>query len=1398
MTAAASAHLPAPSFEPKIQVKKRSGKIVDYQPQKITQVVKLCLVNGCAWRVDDVETTRFAEQISNKVNAIVGRMDGTVSVETIQDLVTLSLEVENPDIAQAFRTYREEHRKLRLDTNGLFAKRVAFKPFEYPQFSEFKDAIRHSYWVHTEWNFLADIHDFNSSLEPAERNAIKNALLAISQIEIAVKRFWSDIGKRFPKPEIEQVGVTFGESEVRHADAYSHLLQILGLDTDFDNVLSVPAIHRRVNYLDRSLKAEDTEDKDFSLKVALFSMFIENCSLFSQFAVIKSFAKHRSMLKDVDNVVQATQREETLHAMFGAALINEIKKERPEWFGDDFWSQLRSAARDAYEAEAEIIDWIFEQGELPFLSSATLKEFVKHRINESFEMIDGGKAVFDINRDLLQPLDWFNQELKLDVSIDFFHTKSTAYSKHTQSYKGRDLIRDVEEPVACATAGLSPDIDLDEARHRPRYWWLNDPSRAMLESGVLLEGVTPEMRIKQIADHASNLLDDETFSARFMRYMSMGFYSLASPIWANFGLDRGLPISCFGSHVEDSIQGITSTLSETTIMSKYGGGTSGFFGEVRPRGSSIKNNGKSHGSVNFMQQFDTMIKVVSQGSTRRGQFAAYLDADHADFDEFMRIRSDGNPIQDLSFGACFSDEFMTRLLAEEEAARNDISTPTPTLDRWGSVLEKRSKIGTPYMFWTDNANRQAPKWYRDAGMKINHSNLCVTGDQLAVTSTGLRRVRDLAASGGPLILFDGESPVKATPMQLIRKDADVVKVRLASGREHRVTPDHKVKTDKGMVRADRLQPGDRVAYQLCEGMFGRQHEPDRAFLLGLYHGDGTQSEKDGTTTTMIDLWEHDFDLVPEVESAMGRLYAEHGFDEYEVAVPGRGTHTRSRTAPCFSDCVVADSGVSKKRLGSAKLKSLGFDKVSGIPDWILQGTKDTQVQYLRGRYYADGTVTIGDSKGCPLQLGLCSTDKDTLQTLQIMLGNLGVKASIYVQADEGMKTLPDGRGGNKEYWCQKTWRLCISNKPDALKFNRLTGFLDRKGVNLEDRDYRDNTRKFDCVVDVLPDGVEDVFCTTVHTDEHVWTCNGIITSNCTEIMLPNGADESFVCDLSSLNLHLWPEIVEEGVEVVVYTLIQMLDAVMTEFINKASKIPHMEKAVRFATRHRALGMGVLGWHSYFQRHRIAIDTPLAHAHNRKVFADIEKAAVKATEHLAKRYGEPDVMKGTGRRNSTLMAIAPTKSSSFILGQTSEGIEPWRQNVVVKKTQKGTFTVHNPELERVLEEYGKNTEAVWNNIIDDNGSVQNLEFLSENDKAVFRTFVELPQMELITHAAERQQYIDQGQSLNLMIDPTVPAKEISDLYIKAWQYGIKSLYYQYSVNAAHQLQQKLTTCTSCEG
>lgn len=321
---------------------------------------------------------------------------------------------------------------------GIFDKRVEFKPFEYPSIMEFKDAIRHSYWLHTEWNFASDIHDF-TTLNEVEKNAVKNTLLAISQIEISVKKFWTELGNRFPKAEFDQIGVTFGESEVRHADAYSHLLEILGLNNDFALLLQNPVIQGRVDYLTKYLRgAADNSNENYTLSLTLFSIFIENVSLFSQFVIIKSFNKYKNILKDVDNVVQATQKEEQIHAMFGVTLIQYIKEEFPDWFNDEFYAKLKRACKKAYEAEMRIIEWIFEKGELDFLSKATLNEFIKSRFNESLEMI-GTEGIFEVDNDILSELSWFDEELHSDTNTDFFHKKPVTYSKKSQSITAGDL-----------------------------------------------------------------------------------------------------------------------------------------------------------------------------------------------------------------------------------------------------------------------------------------------------------------------------------------------------------------------------------------------------------------------------------------------------------------------------------------------------------------------------------------------------------------------------------------------------------------------------------------------------------------------------------------------------------------------------------------------------------------------------------------------------------------------------------------------------------------------------------------------------------------------------------------------------------------------------------------------
>ncbi len=327
--------------------------------------------------------------------------------------------------------------------SNVFEKRLALKPFEYPEAEGFKLSIQNSYWLIGKFGkFESDKQDFHTKLTKEEKNAVKNSLLAISQIEVSVKKFWGKLGDRFPKPEFDQVGAVFAESEVRHADAYSKLLEVLGLQQEFDAVLEIAAIQGRVEYLTKYLSnASDNNNEKYTLTLALFALFVENVSLFSQFVVIKSLNKYKNVLKDVDNVVQATQQEEQVHADFGMYLINKIKTENPDWFDEEFYQKIYRACKKAYLAEEEIIDWIFEAGELEFLTKDLVKEFIKDRFNRSVIGI-GGDPVFEVNEEMLNGLQWFEEELNAQTATDFFNKKPTTYSKGLQSFKEDDLFDD--------------------------------------------------------------------------------------------------------------------------------------------------------------------------------------------------------------------------------------------------------------------------------------------------------------------------------------------------------------------------------------------------------------------------------------------------------------------------------------------------------------------------------------------------------------------------------------------------------------------------------------------------------------------------------------------------------------------------------------------------------------------------------------------------------------------------------------------------------------------------------------------------------------------------------------------------------------------------------------------
>ena len=547
------------------------------------------------------------------------------------------------------------------------------------------------------------------------------------------------------------------------------------------------------------------------------------------------------------------------------------------------------------------------------------------------------------------------------------------------------------------------------------FEWLNEESRRFLSRGYLLEGQTAEGRIRQIAEKAQEYLGIEGYADKFYNYMGKGYFSLSSPVWANYGIDRGLPVSCFGSYIEDTMESILYSHAENGMLMKNGGGTSGYFGNVRPRGAKINNSGESNGSVHFMQLFDTLANVVSQGNVRRGYFSAYLPIEHPDADEFLDIGTEGNPIQGLTTGITVTSEFINRVVNGDKPARK----------LWAKVLKRRSEVGYPYIMFADNVNNNKPKVYKDKDMTIHASNMC------------------------------------------------------------------------------------------------------------------------------------------------------------------------------------------------------------------------------------------------------------------------------------------------------------------------------------------------------------------------------------SEIALPSSPDETFTCVLSSINLLHWDEIKETDA---VETLTMFLDTVVTEFIKKTEGKKYYERAHNFAKRHRALGLGVLGWHSFLQSHLFSFEGRDAATKNLEISKIIREKTYATSVRLAQMFGEPEVLKGYGRRNTTLMAIAPTKSSSTILGQVSQSIEPEFSNYYVKDLSKTKMTVKNPYLKKHLQSIGKDTPEVWESIRLADGSVQHLTFLDKDVKMVFKTFAEISPYTIIDQASVRQEYLDQAQSLNLMIPPDMEVREINALYMYAHGMGLKSLYYQYSMSQAQALSRKkamIEDCAACE-
>jgi ribonucleoside-diphosphate reductase beta chain len=420
-----------------LQVRKRNGTIVEFDVYRIQKAIEKAF-DAC--RSDGADIHDIVTDIYHSLQLIQYNHgeEKMLTVEHIQDEVEKNLIKFNKyEVAKAYILYREKRSAMRK--NDIFRKRTNLRPYEYPELYEYVSAIRHSYWIHTEFNYTPDVQDFKVNINDAERHAITHTMLAIAQIEVAVKSFWGDIYKKMPKPEIASVWFTFAESEVRHMDAYAHLLEILGLNEEFAKIQHMPVLMERVKYLEWALATAKSDDnREYALSILLFSLFIEHVSLFSQFLIMMSFNKHKNLFKGISNAVEATSKEEQIHGLFGIEIINIIRKEHPEWFDKDLEERIYDACQSALVWESQVLDRIFEQWELSFLPKEVIVEFIKNRLNNSLTSI-GLKKLFDVNDTLLIQTERFDDEIVATKHGDFFNKRSINYNKRSQSITADDL-----------------------------------------------------------------------------------------------------------------------------------------------------------------------------------------------------------------------------------------------------------------------------------------------------------------------------------------------------------------------------------------------------------------------------------------------------------------------------------------------------------------------------------------------------------------------------------------------------------------------------------------------------------------------------------------------------------------------------------------------------------------------------------------------------------------------------------------------------------------------------------------------------------------------------------------------------------------------------------------------
>ena len=860
----------------------------------------------------------------------------------------------------------------------------------------------------------------------------------------------------------------------------------------------------------------------------------------------------------------------------------------------------------------------------------------------------------------------------------------------------------------------------------------------------------------------------KSYEEVFFNVVWDGYAVPSTPLKSNAGLpSRGLTVSCCGQHMENNLASKAFVRGELEVLIKNSHGCSLSVSDWLSEGTVYDSDGNiSDGIIPVIDELQDSTQAVSQ-NIRRGQTLLAVNVLHCDFDRVankLYAESDS-----LNISWLITDEFVGLLKnGDKEAVR-----------KFGRILQIRMRSGKGYLTFIDKMNRNKAQVFKDNNLKVQASNLCVVGSERVPSNRGMYTAKQLYEQGGELALFDNSKVVKSSAMKLVEKGADVYKITLENGMEHTVTGYHKVKSGKNMVSCEDLVVGDKVSFQTNEGLFGSVHKPEEAFLLGQYQADGTQNNG----RIMFCLWEDSFDLVSEIEESISKIYANNNLNYSSKT-------NRSYPTPTFGDSWVGESSsksgrkVAKKMLSTNRITEVIEGFVKGVvPEWIWLADKETQWQYIRGLFFADGTVNVAeDCVGQPIYLSITSTNEGFLKDLQKILANLGTNFSIFTSYEEGFRKMPDGKGGYKDYWCKKAYRMVCGSKNDALLFNKNTGFLDRKGVVVEDRKYRDNTKKSSKVKSVTYEGKQDVYCVTVDSKEHLWVCNGVITSNCNEVNLPANEDYSFTCVIINANLAVYDNFPEH----LFHILHIMQDCNVSNYISEIEKKTglnalFLSKVLKFTKDFRAVGTGVCGFHSYLMKKRIVFGSMESMLVNEQIFKRMKEEITDTSKWLASVLGEPPMMKGTGLRNATTMMMPPTKSSAELAKDSpTESINPETALIRVKETVGGDIFRINTELLKVMKELGQYNKENVAFIAENKGSVQKCDWMPQELKDVFRNAFEIPMEAHLDLCSQRQKHIDQQQSINLYFSGDDNPEYIAEMHKKAmlddWCNG---LYYCYS-------------------